>query len=121
MADIMILQSHRVQLLLLPTIYKSVYLKSNSSCQVTLNALASRPDITCYIQELTVRPNHPPRWANGEREDSIDESWVAAAIELIAVGGGFGALKKFRWGGREIPTDSIWLTLREWFVFLVFW
>ncbi|KAF8074870.1 hypothetical protein FPV67DRAFT_602713 [Lyophyllum atratum] len=99
--------------MLLPFLYGTLDLRTNKSCKDTLKALKSRPDLTQFTRELIVRLNRPPRWINCQIEDPIDESWVAAVIELIALAGGLKALRKFRWEGEQALTDSLWLTLQR--------
>jgi len=102
-------QSSSIYILLLPTLYYSVDLKSSEQCRVTLKMFSKRPDITRHVKKLVVRPNNR-EWMIAK--DRLDELWVVRLIENMAVKHVLVNLTAFTWDGSDIPLDSLWSTLR---------
>ncbi|PBK58264.1 hypothetical protein ARMSODRAFT_1091287 [Armillaria solidipes] len=107
----MCLANHAIYNLLKPILYSSVDLDSTESCRASLKLFSQRPDITVWIQELTLRPSHASGWAKNS-ETRIDEDWVSSVVEEIISAGHLRGLTSFLWDGMESPRDSLWTALR---------
>jgi hypothetical protein len=97
---------------LLPHLYDTVTLKSSRKCRVTLEMLATRPDICAHIRKFAVRPNYYLAWP--KPDEFLDENWVARKIQEIAPS--LVAMHTFDWDGLEMPPDELWGTLRTSYV-----
>lgn len=73
--------------------------------------LEQRPDICAHVRKLALRPNYYLAWPRVDTR--LDERWVASMIDKIAARGSFSKLHTFDWDGLEMPTDSLWTTLRH--------
>ncbi len=104
-------QNHAIYNLLKPILYSSVDLDSTESCRASLKLFSQRPDITVWIQGLTLRPSHASGWAKSS-ETKIDEDWVSSVVEEIISAGHLRGLTSFLWDGMESPRDSLWTALR---------
>ncbi|KAJ6609408.1 hypothetical protein B0H10DRAFT_1813767 [Mycena sp. CBHHK59/15] len=103
------LTSSQLRELLLPELYRTVYLRSSRTCASGLRMLTRRPDLCAYIQKLAVRPNYYLAWPKVDQP--LSEDWVASMISKIAQN--LTRLHTFDWDGLEMPADSLWLTLRN--------
>ncbi|KAK0193492.1 hypothetical protein F5146DRAFT_1030878 [Armillaria mellea] len=107
----MCLANHAIYNLLKPVLYSSVDLDSTESCRASLKLFSQRPDITVWIQKLTLRPSHASGWAKSSGTE-IDEDWVSSVVEEIVSAGHLRGLTSFLWDGMESPRDSLWTALR---------
>ncbi|KAJ7144126.1 hypothetical protein C8R44DRAFT_865113 [Mycena epipterygia] len=103
------LTSSQWRRLLLPQMYKTIVLESSRACMSGLTMLSRHPELCPYIRILTVRPNHAivcwPR-----TDGPVSESKVAFMIEQLAEN--LKNLKRFEWGGSQLPPDTLWKALR---------
>ncbi|KAJ7438282.1 hypothetical protein B0H11DRAFT_1752929 [Mycena galericulata] len=99
-----------LRVLLLPAMYRTVSLESSRACLSGLIMLSKHPELCVYVRTLVVRPNYPivcwPR-----TEGPVSETNLALTIEQLAQN--LRNLQKFEWGGRQLPPDSLWTTLRS--------
>ena len=92
---------------ILPTLYSSVHLRSNTRCHDCLQFLISRPDVAGYVQTLVIAPNFLEMY---HKRLLKEELVIAKTLERIIPN--LRSLRKFRWDGLEMPKDSIWSSLR---------
>lgn len=74
--------------------------------------LSNHPEICMYVRSLSVRPNYYLAWP--KPDEALDEEWVAATISRMAKH--FTLLDTFDWDGLEAPPDTMWNSLRRWYV-----
>ncbi|KAF9468201.1 hypothetical protein BDZ94DRAFT_1247456 [Collybia nuda] len=107
------LVSRRLHTLILPSIYRTIELKSNQQCRLMIKSLANRPELSEYIRTLILHPNRPSPWAGLGSEKPLKESELAASIQKLASSGRLPALTTFKWEGLEAPNDDLWLSLQK--------
>ncbi|KAF7316040.1 F-box domain-containing protein [Mycena indigotica] len=101
--------SSHLRALLAPELYRTMHLRSSRACESGLNLLARHPELCGHIRKLALRPNYYLAWPN--RDSAVDEVWVAKMVRIIAPG--LKKLKTFDWDGTEMPSNTLWRTLRE--------
>ncbi|KAF8235761.1 hypothetical protein L208DRAFT_1255150 [Tricholoma matsutake] len=113
-ADILIfcLAAKRIHILLVPSLFTSVELRSNRQCQMILKAFESRPELAAFVAKLVVCPNPPSSWAGLDYDRSLKEHEIAVSLEHLAVVGRFKRLHTFKWEGVEAPHDNLWWALK---------
>ncbi|KAJ6467884.1 hypothetical protein C8R45DRAFT_475447 [Mycena sanguinolenta] len=104
------LTSSQFRRLLLPELYRTVALHSSRACLSGLAMLRKHPELCVYIRSLIVRPNFALMcWPR--TDGPISESNVASMIEELT--DNLENLEKFEWGGRELPSNQLCITLRR--------
>ncbi|KAJ3995850.1 hypothetical protein F5050DRAFT_1764067 [Lentinula boryana] len=101
----------RLATLFQPYLYNFVDLAYTDLCRSGLKVFSQRPTMTRYIKTLILKPNRNSGWTNSS-DKSIDEPWILDCLERIAFTGDLPLLTTFKWYGKELPKDSLWLTLR---------
>ncbi|KIK62442.1 hypothetical protein GYMLUDRAFT_242617 [Collybiopsis luxurians FD-317 M1] len=102
----------RLAALFHPYLHRSVELGYTDQCRSGLKVFSQRPATTRHIKRLILKPNRNAGWANSS-DKNLNEDWIVDVIEAIASQGGFPLLTTFKWYGKEMPRDSLWLILRE--------
>ena len=105
-------KAKRIHILLTPSLYTFVELKSTQQCQLILKRFANRPDLATFVRTLIVCPNRSSSWAGLDTGSSLKESKLAASLEQLASDGSLKRLHTFRWEGVEAPHDRLWWTLK---------
>ncbi|KAJ7617170.1 hypothetical protein FB45DRAFT_223126 [Roridomyces roridus] len=96
--------------LLMPAMYRTVELQSNRACRLGLVMFRQHPHLCAFIRTLIVRPNSPvPSWPrlNGW----MNEVQLTLLIEELS--SRLNNLRKFEWGGLELPDGGMWAALRS--------
>jgi hypothetical protein len=105
-------KAKRIHILLVPSLYTSVELRTNQQCRLILKTFSSRPELARFIGRLVVCPNRLCSWPGLVSDKPLKESEIAASLEQLASAGRLNRLHTFRWEGVETPHDGLWRTLK---------
>ncbi|KAK7437686.1 hypothetical protein VKT23_018402 [Stygiomarasmius scandens] len=96
------------QLILTPTLYAVVDLKSPEQIHAVLPVLQNKSE---YVRILRIRPIYL-KLLNLDKEKALKETWVSSRLIKLA-NGGLSGLKEFNWDGWELPEDDLWIALKS--------
>ncbi|KAJ6520979.1 hypothetical protein DFH09DRAFT_1193355 [Mycena vulgaris] len=102
------LTSQEMRSLLIPRLYRSVFLGSSAACSSALPMFRRHPDVCGCIRELVVRPNYRSSWPDSDTV--IDETLVVDRLTEICKT--LKSLQTFEWDGAELAGDHLWMALR---------
>ncbi|KAF7340385.1 hypothetical protein MVEN_01958000 [Mycena venus] len=103
------LTSSHLRTILLPEMYKSVFLFAGSWTKA-FELFARRPELCVHVRTLRIdlfyEALRPERW-----QEEVDIDHIAALIENASKH--LSNLHTFDWSGRRLPPDHLFLTLRK--------